>query len=85
VDCVRMEKSTFLDAQVQSAITARFMPVQVDLTDPNNADRKALKKRYGVYGPPAMLFIDTNGKLLESKSFYGYKDATEFLAHLNSI
>lgn len=85
VDCVRMEKITFVDAAVQAKMRDRFMPLQVDLTDPNNADRKALKKRYGVFGPPAMLFIDPNGQQIKNKAFYGYKSPSEFINHISSL
>ncbi len=85
VDCVRMEKTTFVDATVQAQLKDRFVLLQVDLTDPNNADRKALKKRYGVFGPPAMLFIDPNGQQITDKAFYGYKSPSEFIGHISSL
>ena len=84
-DCIRMEKTTFEDAAVLAELNAGFVALQVDVTDPNDEDRKALKKRYGVFGPPAILFFNAQGEQLKDKSFYGYKDAEAFLQHLRSI
>ncbi len=85
IDCIRMEKTTFEDAAVLAELNAGFVSLQVDVTDPNDEDRKALKKRYGVFGPPAVLFFNARGEQLKDKSFYGYKDAETFLQHLRSI
>ncbi len=85
VECLKMEETTFKDPAVRAELRANFAALQVDVTDPNNEKRKALKKRYGVFGPPAALFFDTRGKQLKDKSFYGFKQADKFLQHLLSI
>ena len=85
VECLKMEKTTFRDAGVRAELRARFVTLQVDVTDPNDEKRKTLKKRYGVFGPPAALFFDTQGNQLTDKNFYGYMPADEFLEHLRSI
>ena len=61
-DCVRMEKSTFADPRVRQELRNRFVLLQADVTDPKNADGKAIKSRFGVYGPPAMLFFAADGE-----------------------
>ncbi|MCY4050662.1 MAG: protein-disulfide reductase DsbD [Gammaproteobacteria bacterium] len=85
VDCLRMEESTFKDSLVVSEVESRFIALQVDVTDPNNADANALKKRFNVFGPPAMIFLDHQGTVLNDYSFYGYKDPQKFLEHLKGI
>ncbi len=85
VDCVRMEKTTFADPAVTAALRQNFVTLKVDVTDPNDEDGKSLKKRYNVFGPPATLFIDTQGRLLEDKNFYGYMEAGPFLSLLESL
>jgi thiol:disulfide interchange protein DsbD len=85
VECLKMEKTTFRDAGVRAELRVRFVTLQVDVTDPNDEKRKTLKKRYGVFGPPAALFFDTQGNQLKDKNFYGYMPADEFLEHLRSI
>ena len=48
VDCVRMEKTTFQNPQVNKEMRERFILLQVDVTDPNDDVRKAVKKHHGV-------------------------------------
>jgi thiol:disulfide interchange protein DsbD len=84
VDCIRMENSTFADPRVRQ-ILSNFVMIQVDVTDPRNSTTNALKKRYGVYGPPAMLFFDTVGKELKELRRYGFMGPDEFITHINQI
>lgn len=84
-DCVRMEKTTFADPRVRKIMTSRFVALQADVTDPNNADTKAIKKRYGVFGPPALLFFDAQGNEIKDMHFYGYKNADDFLAMIKDM
>ena len=84
-DCVRMEKTTFVDSQVTGMLGDRFMALQVDVTDPNNPDTKAIKQRYKVFGPPAFIFLDGQGEVRTELNFYGYKSPDEFIAVLNKI
>lgn len=84
-DCRRMEKATFSNPQVQKIFRDKFVLLQVDVEDPNNTKTEAIKKRYKVFGPPAMLFFDTNGKMRKDLNFYGFKTPEEFIAILNKI
>jgi thiol:disulfide interchange protein DsbD len=83
-DCVRMEKTTFIDARVQRAFE-RFALLQVDVTDPNHAGGKAVKARYGVFGPPAMLFFGADGAERRELRTYGYRNVDDFLALLGRV
>jgi len=85
VDCLKMEKSTFKDSQVIAEVESRFIALQVDVTDPNDANANTLKKRFNVFGPPAMIFLGQQGTVLNDFNFYGYKDPQEFLEHLKRI
>ncbi|MCG6976138.1 MAG: protein-disulfide reductase DsbD [Acidiferrobacterales bacterium] len=84
-DCIRMEKTTFVDPQVTKVLNERFVALQVEVTDPNNPDTKAIKQRYSVFGPPAMIVLDRNGEIRKDLNFYGYKTPEEFLAVLNQV
>lgn len=84
-DCVRMEKSTFLDPRVRQVVNDRFVALQADVTDPNDADAKAIKQRYGVYGPPAMLFFGADGSERRELRTYGYKTPDAFLQLLQKM
>ncbi|OFZ69177.1 MAG: thiol:disulfide interchange protein [Betaproteobacteria bacterium RBG_16_56_24] len=83
ISCKEMERFTFSDATVQ----ARLKPVlllQVDVTANNEAD-KALLKRFGLYGPPGILFFDAQGKEMEDFRVTGHQDAAQFLATLQRV
>ncbi|GMR21128.1 MAG: protein-disulfide reductase DsbD [Gammaproteobacteria bacterium] len=82
-DCVRMEETTFSHAKVKQTMKDYFVLLQVDVTDPNNADGKAIKRRFSVFGPPALLFFDKNGKERKDLHFYGYRNAKDFLKVLD--
>jgi thiol:disulfide interchange protein DsbD len=84
-DCRRMEKATFNNAQVQKIMQEKFVALQVDVTDPNNADTESIKKRFKVFGPPAMLFFDKDGNPRKDLNFYGFKSPDDFIATLNKI
>jgi len=84
-DCVRMEKTTFLDPQVTGILGDQFIALQIDVTDPNDPGTKAIKQRYNVFGPPAFIFLDSNGKVRTDLNFYGYKSPSEFLAVLSRV
>ncbi len=85
VDCVRMEKTTFADLRVKEKLEADFIALQIDVTDPLDESKKQLKQKFGVFGPPATLFLDENGQLLTEKGFYGYMDSEAFLALLSEL
>ena len=84
-DCLRMENSTFADPRVVNIITSRFVALQVDVTDPNDPESKAIKKRFKVFGPPALLFFDAQGNERKDMNFYGYKNADDLLVILEKF
>lgn len=84
VDCLRMEESTFKDPRVVKSMQD-FVLVQVDVTDASEPSSKAVRKRYGVYGPPAMLFFDAAGAERSDLRRYGYMSPTEFLTHIDQL
>ncbi|MDH3639317.1 MAG: protein-disulfide reductase DsbD [Gammaproteobacteria bacterium] len=85
VDCVRMERATFQHYEVSRVLREGFVTLQVDVTDPHDAATKAIKKRYGVFGPPAMLFFAATGEERPDLRRYGYIEATAFLAHIRPL
>ncbi|MDD9857965.1 MAG: protein-disulfide reductase DsbD [Gammaproteobacteria bacterium] len=85
VDCTRMEKTTFRDPRVADILRRDFVALKVDVTDPRDAHGKALKKRFDVFGPPAVLFFDRHGAPLADKHFYGYLGSADFLALITSL
>jgi thiol:disulfide interchange protein DsbD len=55
VECKRMERDTFTDAAVQSALGAVLM-LKIDVTDQDEAQVE-LQRRFEIIGPPATLFF----------------------------
>ena len=84
-DCLRMEKATFADPRVREELRRRFVLLQADVTDPNHPEGKAIKQRFGVYGPPAMLFFSANGQERRELRTYGFRNVDEFSALLRQI
>jgi thiol:disulfide interchange protein DsbD len=82
-DCVRMEKTTFIDPRVRAQMK-NYVLLQADVTDNNDASI-AIKQKYGVFGPPALLFFGTDGNEKKELRFYGYRNVEEFLALLGKI
>lgn len=81
--CKEFESRTFSDEQVKGAMD-KFVMVQVDLTANDDAAKK-ISSKYGVFGPPAILFFDEQGNRLKNEDIVGFKEAKDFLNHLGEI
>ena len=81
--CKELEEVTFADAAVQAKMS-EFVLIRADVTD-NGADEKALSQKYGVFGPPAIIFFDKDLHVQKAKTVVGFMQADEFLKHLNKI
>ncbi len=82
VSCKEMERNTFADASVQAKLRNAVL-LQADVTA-NSEEDKALLQRFELFGPPAILFFDTQGKELADFRVTGYQDAPQFLASLQN-
>jgi len=81
--CKELEEKTFSDGTVKTAMDA-YVLVQVDVTA-NDGASKAISKKYGIFGPPAILFFNEKGQQIEDSSIVGFKEPKEFLDHLRGI
>jgi thiol:disulfide interchange protein DsbD len=81
VSCKEMERFTFSDPAVQAKL-AGFKLLKADVTA-NNADDKALLARFGLFGPPGILFFDKTGKENKSVRVVGFMPAAEFIQTLS--
>jgi thioredoxin:protein disulfide reductase len=79
--CKEMEKFTFTDAKVKTALKNTVL-LQADVTE-NNDNDQALLARFGLFGPPGIIFFDKSGK--EISRVIGYKNAEEFTQILNQV
>jgi thiol:disulfide interchange protein DsbD len=80
VECRQMEKYTFSDPQVRTALGGMRL-LQADVTANDEADR-ALLRHFGIYGPPTIAFFDTRGRERANLRLVGYQPADEFRLHL---
>lgn len=80
VSCKEMERFTFADPQVRAKLKDVVL-LQADVTA-NDDDDKALLKRYTLFGPPATLFYDGQGKELSDFRVTGFQNAELFLRSL---
>jgi thiol:disulfide interchange protein DsbD len=81
--CKELDEVTFSNAAVREKMDT-FVLIKADVTD-NTEKEKALSKKYGVFGPPAILFFDEKGNVIQSKTIIGFIPPAEFLAHLNRL
>lgn len=76
ISCKEMEKYTFSSPGVQAAL-ADVILLQADVTL-NDADDQALLKRFGLFGPPSILFFDTRGNELRQYRLVGFLEPERF-------
>ena len=84
VSCKEMERYTFPDPRVIAAME-RFVLLQADVTANDAEDKALMQERFGLPGPPAMLFFDTDGNELRGYRLVGFVPADEFAAHLREV
>lgn len=82
VDCVRMERRTFVDPAVATRM-GEFALIKVDVTA-YNSDHQAILSHFGLIGPPALLFFSQGQELGDLRRF-GFMPPNEFLAHLDQV
>jgi len=83
ISCKEMERFTFSDASVKAMLKPVLL-LQADVTANSEADQ-ALLKRYGLFGPPGILFFDAHGKEMGDFRVTGYQDASQFLKTLQGV
>ena len=79
--CKEMERYTFSDPDVSKEMS-RFVLLQADVTANDAQDQALMRERFGILGPPAILFFDKNAQELHGYQLVGFKPAAEFADHL---
>ena len=82
-ECKTMEMTTFKDPAVVAAL-ANTTALQLDMTD-NTAEHKALLKKFSIFGPPTILFFDSQGDEYSQYRLIGGLDAQDFSQHIAKI
>ena len=80
VSCKEMERFTFSDARVRARL-ADWTLLQADVTA-NSDEDAALLQRFKLYGPPGIIFFDSQGQEIDGVRVVGFMNADEFLGLL---
>ncbi len=83
VSCKELEKETFTDPMVRQTLET-MTTLQADVTANGDTDQ-ALLRKFGLIGPPAVLFFDPQGKECVNARLIGFVPPQRFLAHLQKL
>src|SRR5450830_271116 len=83
VSCKEMERFTFSVPRVHEKLSQMVL-LQIDVTA-NNADDKAMLKRFQLFGPPGIILFDRQGRELVDKRVIGFQSAEQFLQNLQVL
>lgn len=75
-----MKRQVWADDQVAATVNAEFIPVMIDVDDPDEA---SVLSQYGVVAPPSTAVVDPQGNVLQHR--YGGVGKAEFLELLGSL
>ena len=82
ISCKEMEKYAFTHPAVLAALDD-VVTLQADVTE-NDAQDTELMSSLGIYGPPAILFFDANGREIRNRRVVGEMSGDQFAAHVNA-
>ena len=80
ISCKEMEKYAFSHPRVLAALED-VATLQADVTDNDNIDTE-LMASLGIYGPPAILFFDSNGQEIRNRRVVGEMSGDRFADHV---
>ncbi len=83
ISCKEMEHKVFSDPRVMKALENTVL-VQADVTK-NDEQDKALMKKFGLFGPPGIMFFGTNKQEHRSYRIVGEMSVDKFLAHVTEF
>ena len=83
VACKELDKYTFSNSKVQEKLS-KINLIKLDITKTNEDNKKFLSD-YKLFGPPAILFFNSNGSEIKNSRIVGYVNAKIFLKKYNNI
>jgi thiol:disulfide interchange protein DsbD len=83
ISCKEMEVNTFLNPEVSKQLK-QLVLVQADVTA-NSPENQALLKKFGLYGPPGILFFDQNSEEQKVQRVVGYMSPERFTERLKQV
>ena len=82
--CQQLKKNVLTDQQVDAQLRARFVPVQIDLTDRSaNNPNVEVAQKYGVQSIPTLFAMSPEGDIIEM--YRGGNDISAFQSWLNNL
>ncbi len=81
VSCKELERFTFSNPQVQAKLAGAVL-LQADVTA-SGSEQRALLKRFGLFGPPGIIFFDPQGQEISSARIVGYLPPEAFLQQID--
>ena len=81
--CKVMERGAFRDSRVQERLK-EVKILKADLTEMKE-ESQALLKKFGLFGPPAILFFDEQGQEIKTARLIGEQESNHLVEHLNKV
>lgn len=83
ISCKEMERFTFTDPRIHARLNDVVL-LKIDVTA-GTPDDAALLKRFSLFGPPGILFIDRQGSEIPNIRIIGFQNKDNFLTILNAV
>ncbi len=83
ISCKEMERFTFSDPTVKARLKSAIL-LQADVTA-NSPEDKELLKKFGLYGPPGIMFFDAHGHEMTDFRLVGIQDTAQFTNTLQQV
>lgn len=83
VDCIRMEKNVFIAPEVVDDLN-EVIVLQADVTV-RDEHSKGLEQRFGIVGPPSIIFFNRQGQEIHDLRMIGYEDTPTFRKRLQQF
>ncbi|QWD62126.1 protein-disulfide reductase DsbD [Polynucleobacter sp. MWH-UH25E] len=83
ISCKEMEVNTFANPEVSKQLK-QVVLVQADVTA-NGPENQALLKKFGLYGPPGILFFNQNSEEQKDQRVVGYMSPERFTERLKQV
>jgi thiol:disulfide interchange protein DsbD len=81
IPCKELDNFTFSDERIL-AQSGKFMMLKADLTHFQTEQTSRIREQYNIRGVPTIVFIDKNGKELESLRLVEFEEADLFLERM---
>ncbi|HFD2347972.1 TPA: thioredoxin family protein, partial [Legionella pneumophila] len=76
-DCQEMDTKVFNQPEIQKAMSD-WVSIKVDISD-KNAEVDSIKKAFGIYGTPTMIFFNTSGEPITQMTSVGLISLSKML------